>query len=59
MDSNGLVVSSYWDLNSSGQSTSVRGIGLTTSQMHNASNFAGWNFSTVWNSNNVSRPWLR
>ena len=44
------VSSSFWDTQTSGQSTSAGGTGKTTSQMQTQSTFtsAGWNFTTVW-----------
>src|SRR5690606_37665645 len=42
------VTSSYWDTQTSGRLTSWGGTGLTTAQMRNAANFAGWDFATVW-----------
>ena len=44
---NGTVTNSYWNTQTSGQSTSMGGTGLTTTQMQTASNFAGFNFSTT------------
>jgi filamentous hemagglutinin family protein len=41
----GTVRSSYWDVTSSGQSTSAGGTGLTSTQMMTASNFGGFTFT--------------
>jgi hypothetical protein len=43
-------IQSFWDVNTSGQTTSIGGEGKTTEQMKTQSTFtdAGWNFSTVW-----------
>ena len=37
----------YWDVTTSGQSTSAGGKGLTTAQMQTASNFTGFNFTST------------
>ncbi len=48
------VTASFWDTQTSGQSTSAGGTGLTTAQMQDTQGFydralaAGWDFSTVW-----------
>lgn len=44
------VSHSFWDVNSSGISTSAAGSGRTTNQMQTRSTFtdAGWNFASVW-----------
>jgi hypothetical protein len=44
------VVSSFWDINTSGQTTSSGGTGKTTAQMKTLSTFtsAGWDFTTIW-----------
>lgn len=52
-DSNngGIIASSYWDINTSGCSTSAGGEGRTTDEMtapYAVNTFAGWNFTTVW-----------
>ncbi|MBN2165646.1 MAG: T9SS type A sorting domain-containing protein [Marinilabiliaceae bacterium] len=44
---NGIMTNCYWDKNSSGQSSSDAGIGLTTSQMKSMS-FNGWDFVNIW-----------
>ena len=50
--SDGTVTSSYWDTQTSGQSTSAGGTGLTTAQMQDLSSFqttyAGFDFQNVW-----------
>ncbi|MHC4499451.1 MAG: GLUG motif-containing protein, partial [Planctomycetota bacterium] len=40
--SGGTVIHSYWDTETSGQTTSARGTGKTTAQMRKASTFIGW-----------------
>ena len=42
------VNSSYWDTQTSGQSVSAGGEGRTTAQMQTQSNYAGWDFTNVW-----------
>ena len=41
------VTNSYWNTSTSGLSTSAGGVGLTTAQMQQASNFTGFNFTTT------------
>jgi len=45
---NGLVTSSFWDVQNSGQSLSAGGVGKTTVQMKQAATFAGWDFAGTW-----------
>jgi hypothetical protein len=42
------VSNSYWDMQASGQSTSVGGTGESTSAMQQQNTFSGWDFSAVW-----------
>lgn len=44
----GTAISSYWDIQTSGATTSTRGIGKTTSEMKSTSTFQTWNFNKVW-----------
>jgi hypothetical protein len=47
----GIVEACFWDIETSGQTTSADGIGLTTAQMQDANTFteAGWDFNTpIW-----------
>ncbi|MGD0572355.1 MAG: GLUG motif-containing protein [Sedimentisphaerales bacterium] len=46
----GSIVSSFWDINTSGLTTSAGGTGETTAQMKTESTFtsAGWDFTTIW-----------
>ncbi len=46
----GSVTTSFWDVNTSGQSTSDGGEGLPTAQMKTESTFtdAGWDFVDIW-----------
>jgi len=43
----GTVNNSFWDVTTSGQSTSAGGTALTTAQMLTATNLAGFNFTTT------------
>ena len=67
-DSGGLVglndgkvlANTYWNTETTGQSDSAGGTGLTTAQMFEASRLAGFDFDAVWgNSDNQTTPWLR
>ncbi|WP_277985517.1 ZmpA/ZmpB/ZmpC family metallo-endopeptidase-related protein, partial [Methanolobus psychrotolerans] len=44
----GTFNSCYWDVNTSGKTTSGAGTGLTTEEMHEQSNFVSWNFDNTW-----------
>ena len=44
----GLVNYSYWDTETSGQSSSIGGTGKTTAEMHTRSTYAGWDFESIW-----------
>ena len=44
---NGTITNGYWNIDTSGQATSAGGTGLTSTQMQNAANFAGFNFTTT------------
>jgi hypothetical protein len=43
-----IVLNSYWDTQSTGQSTSVGGTGLTTTQMRTLDTLSNWDFASVW-----------
>ena len=53
-----IVVSSFWDINTSGQTTSASGTGMTTEQMQTLSTFtsAGWDFTNE-TANGTSDYW--
>jgi len=61
----GTVVNSFWDTETSEQSSSDGGTGKTTAQMKTKSTFtnAGWDFVTVWNICEspyiLTYPWLQ
>ena len=46
----GVVVTdeSFWDIETSGQTTSAQGTGKTTAEMMMAATFATWDFETTW-----------
>tara|TARA_R110002096_G_scaffold183757_3_gene361805 strand:+ start:7126 stop:14862 length:7737 start_codon:yes stop_codon:yes gene_type:complete len=58
-----LVYSSFWDVQTSGQSTSNGGVGKNTSEMKSLSTYISesWNTDTVWgiNSSNDGYPFLK
>jgi filamentous hemagglutinin family protein len=43
-----IISSSYWNKETSGQTRSAGGIGLTTAQMNTKASFNGWDFDNVW-----------
>lgn len=43
-----VVVSSYWDTQTSGQSSSAGGTGKTTAQMYDQATYSGWDFINIW-----------
>ncbi len=58
----GTISNSFWDTQTSGQSTSAAGTGKTTAQMKTQSTFTGWDFTTVWSINgsvNSGYPYLQ
>jgi filamentous hemagglutinin family protein len=54
-DNAGIVTSSYWNTDTSGQSSSAGGTGLTSAQMLQASSFSGWDIATSGGSTAVWR----
>jgi len=57
-----IVTSSYWDVNTSNQSTSFGGEGKSTTQMILQSTYEGWDFVNIWDidqENYRSYPFLR
>jgi len=57
---NPTVTSSYWDVETSGMTTSAGGEGKTTAQMKQQSTFIDWDFTNIWDINNGSTySWLR
>ena len=54
------VTSSYWDVETSGQSSDEGGTGKTTSQMKQKITFADWDFVEIWDLvENQTYPYLR
>ncbi|BDX39097.1 hypothetical protein CYCD_24520 [Tenuifilaceae bacterium CYCD] len=54
------VNNSYWDKETSKQSTSVDGIGLTTADFCESTNFSGWDFTSTWQMGATNEdPYLR
>lgn len=51
----GTVNSSYWDTETSGQTTSAGGTGLTTAEMMTMSSFSGWDIANTGGTNAVWR----
>jgi hypothetical protein len=61
-DGEGEVISSYWDVNATGLSSSDGGTGKSTVAMVTESTFIGWNFASIWNMQsavNDGYPYLR
>ena len=57
---NSMSTNSYWDAQTSGQSTSFGGTGKITAEMKRQSTFAGWDFTSVWQIiEGQSYPYLR
>ncbi|MFY0696370.1 MAG: T9SS type A sorting domain-containing protein [Balneola sp.] len=46
--SSGTVTNSYWDTETTGQSSSADGTGLTTAQMKQRNSFSGFDFTDTW-----------
>lgn len=55
----GTVQDCYWDINSSGQTSSSKAAGLMTTQMKDSANFPDWDFSTIWKIEEGQYPSLR
>jgi hypothetical protein len=58
----GVIEFSYWDTQTSGQSSSAGGTGMTTAEMKVEANFVGFDFTNTWNidgSTNNGYPFLR
>ncbi|UCH90122.1 MAG: right-handed parallel beta-helix repeat-containing protein [Thermoplasmata archaeon] len=59
---NPIVSNSFWDTETSGQSSSAAGTGKTTSEMKTKSTFtdAGWDFNEIWNiEDGLTYPFLK
>jgi filamentous hemagglutinin family protein len=58
--SSGSVTSSFWNIESSGQTTSAAGAGITHTQMTSRTSFSGWDFANTWAiDTNTSYPYLQ
>lgn len=44
--SGNTITASFWDMETTGQTTSAGGIGKTTAEMHSAATYAGWDIGT-------------
>lgn len=44
----GLITNSYWNTETSMQTNSEGGTGLTTTEMYQQASFSGWDFSNIW-----------
>ncbi len=51
----GVVIHSFWDMETSGQTTSADGTGKTTAEMQTETTFtnAGWNFDDIWDIDSI------
>lgn len=55
-----VITDSFWDVNSSGQSTSAGGTGKTTTEMKNQGTFTNWDYDNIWKiCESVTYPKLR
>jgi hypothetical protein len=55
-----IVTNSFWDKQTSGQTTSPGGTGMTTAEMKQQATFTGWDFTTIWKiTEGVSYPKLQ
>ena len=60
VSSTGSVERSFWDIQTSGQSGSIVGVGKTTAKMMQQSTFENWDFINVWGiGENQTYPYLR
>ncbi|MCX8065401.1 MAG: hypothetical protein N3G21_09555 [Candidatus Hydrogenedentes bacterium] len=56
----GEVSQSYWDMETTGKTTSAGGIGKSSSEMKRKSTYQGWDFNNVWDiQEGATYPWLR
>ena len=60
MDFLTTIHNSYWDIETSGQTTSGGGEGKTTAEMKQQATFIGWDFTNIWDIiEGVTYPYLR
>ena len=59
--SSGIVVASFWDIETSGQDKSDGGTGLTTAEMQDINTFldAGWSIVEVTENGTDNNWWIR
>jgi hypothetical protein len=60
-NNSGTITACFWDTETSGQTTSARGTGMTTDQMKIQSTYTNWDFVEVWGMNseiNDGYPYL-
>jgi filamentous hemagglutinin family protein len=56
----GSIMQSYWDTDTTGQTTSAGGgTGLTTAEARSQASYSGWDFGSVWYQAGDMRPMLR
>jgi len=55
----GGVSSSYWDIQTSGQTESAEGMGTTTAAMQTQSTYSGWDFGDIWDISEGNYPTLK
>ncbi|MHA2283570.1 MAG: GLUG motif-containing protein, partial [Promethearchaeota archaeon] len=56
----GILYNSFWDIETSGVTTSADGIGKTTAQMKQENTYTNWDFVDIWDiDEGVSYPFLR
>ena len=59
-DAGGICNDCFWDMETSGQTTSACGTGKTTAEMKQKATFANWDFENVWGIvENATYPYLR
>ncbi|MEI7718902.1 MAG: GLUG motif-containing protein, partial [archaeon] len=70
LNNGGVITSSYWDINTSGQLTSIDGTGKTTIELKKINTYSGWNILVggtelnngypylAWQANGSSSAWL-
>ena len=54
-----VISNSFWDTQTSGQTTSAGGTGKTTAEMQTQATYTGWDFTNTWQIVGTSYPTLR
>lgn len=49
----------YYNLETSGVTRTAAGVGMTTQEMHDEGNYAGWDFNKIWGMDNEGYPTLK